>query len=209
MLTRAVVVGINHWEDLTLPFLKGLHEHNPAFRKHSLDVVVVDNGSRPPYPLECVHLADTVGYSSALNFGADGWEWDWLLCCNNDCTCEGSVAEIISNLRPDTIYGNAWKFDYQWMTDLHLPAVVDSAYLLISRKVWDMVGEFDPLMDAAFEEIDYGLRAIEAGFRLDVVELPITHLNLHTRRELEDYDKRWHATSDYFYKKHFKRPEAV
>jgi hypothetical protein len=209
MLIRAVIVGINHWEDLTQPFLKGLHEHNPAFGKHPLDVVMVDNGSRPPYPLECVRLADTVGYGSALNFGAEGWRWDWLLCCNNDCTCEGDVTEIISKLRTDTIYGNAWKFDYQWMTDLHLPAVVDSAYLLIPRKAWDAVGEFDPQMDAAFEEIDYGLRAIEAGFRLDVVELPITHLNLHTRRELEGYDKRWHMTSDYFYKKHFKRTEAV
>jgi GT2 family glycosyltransferase len=213
MLIRAVVVGIDHWEDLTGRFVIQLNDHNP------FEVFVVDNASITPYPVPShsvlIRLNEHVGYGSALNIGGSAHslkndhDWDWLLCLNNDCTCEGDVVGIISKLRTDTIYGNAWKFDYQWMTDLHLPAVVDSAYLLIPRKAWDAVGQFDPQMDAAFEEIDYGLRAIEAGFRLDVVELPITHLNLHTRRELEGYDKRWHMTSDYFYKKHFKRTEAV
>ena len=202
MYLRIVVVGIDHWEDLTLPFLKGLHEHNPAFGDPKKDIVLVDNGSRNPYPLECARLDKTVGYGEALNFGASCLDanWDWLLCCNNDCLCTGAIDCL--HLRTDTIYGNAWKFDYEWMHDLHLPAVVDSAYLLIPRKVWDAVGQFDPFMDAAFEEIDYGLRAIEAGYRLDVVDLPITHLNRHTRRELEGYDKRWSNTSDYFHKKH-------
>jgi hypothetical protein len=205
MFVRTVIVGIGHWGDLTKPFADSLQKYNP-----SLSMTIIDNASPTPYPdyTQRVMRIDRTGYGSALNMGAYG-NWNWLLCLNNDCTCEGDVVSIISRLRDDTIYGNAWKFDYQWMTDLHLPAVVDSAYLLIPRKAWEEVGQFDPLMDAAFEEIDYGLRAIEAGFRLDVVELPITHLNLHTRRELEDYDRRWHKTSDYFYKKHFKRTEAV
>jgi GT2 family glycosyltransferase len=210
MLIRAVIVGIDHWEDLTYPFFFGLRGKNLQDLE-KLEIKIIDNASSTRYPEGgdyVIRLDERAGYGSALNMGAYG-NWDWLLCLNNDCTCEGSVTEIISKLRDDTIYGNAWKFDYQWMTDLHLPAVVDSAYLLIPRKAWDSVGQFDPQMDAAFEEIDYGLRAIEAGFRLDVVELPITHLNMHTRRELEGYDKRWHMTSDYFYKKHFKRTEAV
>jgi hypothetical protein len=201
MLIRAVVVGIDHWSDLTKPFADDLHKYNP-----SLSMVIIDNESPTPYPdhIQRVMRIDRCGYGAALNAGAYG-NWNWLLCCNNDCTCEGSITEIIGTLRADTIYGNAWKFDYEWMADLHLPAVVDSAYLLIPRKVWDVVGKFDPQMDAAFEEIDYGLRAIEAGFRLDVVELPITHLNMHTRRELEDYTKRWSKTSECFRQKHLKR----
>jgi GT2 family glycosyltransferase len=209
MLIQTVVVGIGHWEDLTEPFLVRLLLHHP---EKEMKIFVVDNGSKPAYPENSgrysphiIRAEDTVGYGSALNFGAEGWKWDWLLCCNNDCTCEGNVTGIVSKLRTDTIYGNAWKFDYQWMADLHLPAVVDSAYLLIPRGVWDVVGEFDPQMDAAFEEIDYGLRAIRAGFRLDVAELPITHLNLHTRRELVGYEKRWNKTSEYFRTKHLMR----
>jgi GT2 family glycosyltransferase len=198
MLIRAVIVGIDHWDDLTKPFADSLGRYNP-----SLKVTIIDNASEPPYPdTQRVMRIDRCGYGAALNAGAHG-SWDWLLCCNNDCLCSsGDVLEIIKGLRTDTIYGNAWKFDYEWMADLHLPAVVDSAYFLIPHPIWDTIGGFDPEMDAAFEEIDYGLRAIAAGFRLDVAELPITHLNMHTRRELEGYEDRWRATSKSFHRKH-------
>jgi hypothetical protein len=198
MHIRAVIVGIDHWGDLTRPFADSLGRYNP-----SLSMVVIDNASEPPYPDYERHVLRLArcGYGTALNAGSCG-NWNWLLCCNNDCICEGDIIGIVQGLRPDTIYGNAWKFDYEWMADLHLPAVVDSAYLLIPRRVWDRVGCFDPEMDAAFEEIDYGLRAIAAGFRLDVVDLPITHLNLHTRRELEGYEDRWRATSKRFHAKY-------
>lgn len=206
MHIRAVIVGIDHWADLTRPFADSLQAHNPT-----LPMVIIDNASPTPYPdyqrsspvgEQRVLRIDRTGYGSALNAGAYG-NWDWLLCCNNDCLCTGAID--CSRLQQDTIYGNAWKFDYQWMTQLHLPAVVDSAYLLIPRRAWDRVGHFDPEMDAAFEEIDYGLRAIDAGFRLDVAELPITHLNMHTRMELEDYSKRWSNTSDHFRHKYLDR----
>ena len=208
MLIRVVVVGIGHWEDLTLPFLKGLHENNPAFSNPQYGIVTVDNGSRPPYPIECARLDETVGYGSALNFGASvlSDKWDWLLCCNNDCLCTGKVN--CSHLRTDTIYGNEWKYDYDGMQD-GLPAVVDSAYLLIPRKVWERLGGFDPKMDAAFEEIDFQIRALDAGYRIDVADLPITHLNLHTRWELEDYKERWEATRKYFRTKHPNRNTDV
>jgi GT2 family glycosyltransferase len=116
------------------------------------------------------------------------------------------VTDIISRLRDDTIYGNAWKYDYSGMRN-GLPAVVDSAYLLIPRRVWDAVGEFDEKMDAAFEEIDYQIRAIDKGFRVDVADLPIIHLNMHTRHELKDYWKRWGETERYFLSKYPARKE--
>lgn len=211
MFIRAVVVGIDHWEDVTRPFVDGLRLHNPE-----LNIIVVDNQSKTLYPEGVVggsiFRCDRMGYGQALNFGQQGVEWDWLLCANNDCVCSGNVTEIIKRLRDDTVYGNAWKFDYEWMTALSLPAVVDSAFLLIPRRVWEKIGGFDPKMDAAFEEIDYGLRAIDAGFRLDVADLPISHLNLHTRNELSDYNERWKNTSEYFkekYKNRMTRNEPV
>ena len=212
MFIRAVVVGINHWEDLTHRFVVQLNDHN------FFDVFVVDNASNPPYPVPSHsvlrRLSERVGYGTALNYGArayslkNGHYWDWLLCCNNDCLCTGNVTEIISKLRTDTIYGNEWKYDYDGMQD-GLPAVVDSAYLLIPRKVWECLGGFDPKMDAAFEEIDFQIRALDAGYRIDVADLPITHLNLHTRWELEDYKERWEATRKYFRTKHPNRNTGV
>lgn len=203
MSIRAVVVGINHWDDLTFPFITQLNDHNP------FEVFVVDNGSSPPYPVPSrsvlIKVKERIGYGEALNIGAsafslkDRHDWDWLLCCNNDCLCTGRID--CSHLRTDTVYGNAWKYDYEGMAD-GLPAVVDSAYLVIPRKIWERLGGFDPKMDAAFEEIDLQIRALDCGYRVDVAELPITHLNVHTRWELPDYGARWSRTLDYFKSKH-------
>jgi len=198
MKIRCVVVGIDHWEDLTFPFLQGLVEHDPA-----LDLVVIDNQSKEPYPKHAGFKTlriPRVGYGSALNSGASG-DWDWLLTLNNDCICSGEVSSIISSLSPNTVYGNEWKYDFN-EADSGFPAVVDSAYMLIPRAIWDKVGGFDPLMDAAFEEIDYQFRVIRSGFRVDVSRLPIVHLNYHTRYELPGYSNRWHMTRAAFYKKY-------
>ncbi len=201
-MIQCVVVGIDHWDDLTRPFVEGLKENNKDMR-----LLVIDNYSNNKYPdfhgVDIWRMATRLGYGVALNVGAVpfGEKWDWLLCCNNDCICDGNVEDIIKKLPDDTIYGNAWKYDYSGMKN-GLPAVVDSAYLLIPRRVWDKVGMFDSQMDAAFEEIDYQIRAIEAGFRVDILDLPITHLNLHTRMETEDYMKRWHLTEENFLKKY-------
>ena len=203
MKIHCVVVGIDHWHDLTMPFSLDLHEFNKGMK-----ILVIDNASNEKYPVpigseryEIWRMNERHGYGAALNFGSIAENWDWLLCCNNDCICDGNVEDIIRKLPDDTIYGNAWKFDYSGMKN-GLPAVVDSAYLLIPRRIWEKVGMFDPQMEAAFEEIDYQIRAIDAGFRVDVVDLPITHLNMHTRTETKDYQARWHATEKYFLEKH-------
>jgi len=199
MLVRCVVVGISHFHDLTLPFVEGLAENN-----QELNIAVIDNESEPPYPeSDAYELIRTArcGYGQALNIGADDAWFNWLLCCNNDCICDGNIMGIIKRLSDDTIYGNAWKLDYSGM-ERGLPAVVDSAYLLIPRKIWHAIGPFDVAMDAAFEEIDYQIRALDAGFRVDVADLPITHLSLHTRHELKDYWKRWGETERKFLEKY-------
>ena len=192
MFVRVCIVGIDHWQDITKPFADSLQKHN------LISMVIIDNASTPPYPdySQRVMRVERMGYGAALNKGASG-NWDWLLCCNNDCLCTGDVFKEIKTLRPDTIYGNEWKYSYDGMQD-GLPAVVDSAYLLIPRQIWNDVGQFDPQMDAAFEEVDYCIRAIDKGYRLDVAHLPIVHLNRHTRRELADYNVRWRMTRDYF-----------
>lgn len=204
MKIRAVVVGIDHFDDLTYPFVVGLHEYNP-----DLDIILIDNESNPPYPdLSDFQRLDTVrvermGYGAALNRGAFG-TWDWLLTCNNDCLSKGSLQGLVQLLRTDTIYGNAWKFDYAEMSR-GLPAVADSAFMLIPRRIWDRIGGFDPALDAAFEEIDLQIRALDAGFRVDVAFLPIVHLNAHTRHELPDYQKRWADTHRVFVEKYASR----
>jgi GT2 family glycosyltransferase len=193
-----VVVGIDHWEDLTEPFYKGLRQFNPF-----ADILIVDNLSKIPYPSneknDVIRTKKQIGYGQALNGAAHIMiDWDWLLCCNNDCVCDGKID--VSQLDPHTLYGNDWKYQYEGRNEM--PAVLDSAYFLIPRWIWNDVGQFDEGMDAAFEEVDYCLRALRKGYKLDVVKLPIYHLNLHTRRELAGYTERWNKTVAYFREKY-------
>jgi len=206
-IVRCVVVGIDHFEDLTRPFVSALVKHNP-----DLDVVLIDNHSSPCYPSDDNYWTvrtERCGYGQALNIGADFDDgerpyWDWLLCCNNDCLCSaGGIAEIISKLQPDTVYGNNWKVPFNDPAS-GLPEVADSAYFLISRQIWQVIGGYDPEMDAAFEEIDYQIRAVRAGFHVSVAPLPITHLDLHTRYETPDYEKRWEKTQKVFLERYMK-----
>ena len=188
MNVRCVIVGIDHWVDLTSPFVDSMLRYNPW-----LDIVLIDNASVMKYPgsdrYRTLHT-DRIGYGPALNIGAmTGMKnWDWLMCCNNDCLCNGAFT--VDQLNPNVMYGNAWKLPFNDPTS-GLPEVVDSAYLLISNKMWGRIGGFDPDFEAAFEEIDYQVRAVHAGFGVDVAYLPIIHLDRHTRYETPNYEKRW------------------
>jgi len=202
MKITSVVVGIDHWKDLTLPFVIDLKWYNP-----DVQIIVIDNASKEHYPetkgIDILRLDKRVGYSAALNFGARAADWDVLLCANNDCSCSGSVIQPMSKIDGLTIYGDNWKYEVeQW-----IPATLDSGYFIIPRNIWEVLGGFDELCEAAFEEIDYCLRALERGYNLDVMKLPIKHLNKHTRRESGDYDARWMHTYEYFCEKWHKYRE--
>lgn len=186
-----VVVGIDHWEDITKTFVDGLRLFNQ-------NVVLIDNASVSPYP-NALRLPERLGYGAALNRGAASViDWDWLMCCNNDCVCDGKIDT--SHLDPRTLYGNDWKYQYEGQNEM--PAVLDSAYFFIPRWIWNDIGPFDEGMDAAFEEVDYCLRALQKGYKLDVCKQPVYHLNLHTRKELAGYTERWNRTAAYFRRKY-------
>lgn len=196
MRIRLVVVGIGHWSDFTLPFITGLQMHNPE-----QVITLVDNASDNPYPplpgVEIVRLEKRVGYGSAINAGAAG-DWDWLICCNNDCECSGNITEIVPLLSDNTIYGAG---PNEWYADM-----VESGYLYIPRRIWEAVGPFDPEMDAAFEDFDYMLRALRSGFRVTSVSVPMKHLYAHTRYEEAAYQAKWDAVRERFFTKH---PEGL
>ena len=63
-----IVVGVNAWEEYTLPFLDSLRNHNPK-----LHVVCVDNGSQPQYPyrpdVHFMRSATVQSYAAGLNMG--------------------------------------------------------------------------------------------------------------------------------------------
>ncbi len=163
-IVRCVIVGINNWADMTGPFVASLKEYNP-----SLDVVVVDNQSSDPYPLgegyDLIRIQEKTftkgfdGYPQALNLGAEDAAWNWLVCCKNALVCEGDILEEISKLSPDTIYGNAWRTG---------AAVLDTAYLLVPRQIWEDIGPFS-VLNFDYYQVHAGLK----GYKLDIVTLPL------------------------------------
>lgn len=192
----AIVVGIDNWIAFTERFIRQLLE-----RSEKLEILVVDNGSGEPYPddgyYDLLRLPHLVGYNHALNAGLiHAGRADWYICLNNDCQCYGDVFEAVKGLDPNTLYGSGDNYDkenkmhFQW-----------SAWLVISRRIFRKVGLFDPKLVGAFEDFDYQLRALAAGFKLEEAKLPIDHLDKHTRFDTPIYNHRWALSREHFVNK--------
>jgi len=191
-----IIVGIDHWDDITKPFMNSIREH-----EQTTPILIIDNASRVPYPvlddITTIRTTDRLGYAAALNVGIQHFKADWYVCFNNDCQCRGKYVNIIDQLDPNILYGSKWTED-----DITHKRWTESAWLIISKKILKKVGLFDPLFDAGFEELDYELRAEEAGFKLGVAELPIIHLARSTRFDEPNYCARWNKCREYFAEKH-------
>jgi GT2 family glycosyltransferase len=169
----AVVVGYNQWDAYTKPLIGMAKKHIPGVR-----LIVVDNGSEPPYPqvkgVEIVR-AEGGGYAHGLNAGirAAG-VIEWLMLLNNDVKIEAAFS--LKWIDPNVLYCCE-------MSDWY--AV--SWCLLLSRKIWETVGEFDegyyPLF---YDDVDYSYRVLKAGFRIEVLKLPFEHLGHGTHDLLPD-----------------------
>lgn len=213
MKACAIIVGFNHWyadslydKRFTRDFVERLAADNP-----DLDILLVDNCSGKPYPVEIapnvttIRLLRRVGYALALNAGLRHWsergDYDWYVCFNNDNWIDplhpGNITNILKNMCPRILYGSGENHDKQRKTCLQW-----SAWLCISREVFQAVGFFDEKLAAAFEDFDYELRALIEGFTLDTAYFPITHLDEHTRFENKNYPLAWEKARIYFSLKH-------
>ena len=201
----AIVVGIDKWSRTTEKFYKSFRYFEPT-----MPLVIVDNQPLPrtsyPHPPEpCTWLLRTgrfLGYNEALNLAMSYWdsyrgEPDWYLCFNNDCRVQGELSSAIDVLDPMVFYGSK----INPCEEIGRP-LLWSAWMAISRQVRAVVGDFDPMLTHGFEDFDYQLRAIEAGFELGVADLPVLHLDKHTRFAVQNYFGEWDKSRLYFSQKH-------
>lgn len=192
-----IVVGINHWHDITQPFLLSILKYEPEAQ-----ILLIDNNSRSAYPnnnpnIEVLRVDERVGYNQAMNIGIQHRKVDKYICFNNDCICEGPFIEKVKMLDDSILWGSDHKPD-----SLNGILFVASAWLVISDKIIEKIGFFDENLNAGFEELDYEMRAIMADFDLGVTQLPIKHLEEMTRLDESEYLKRWDTCRKYFGKKH-------
>ena len=163
MKNNLVIIGYNQWEEYTEPLVRQAEAMLPGW-----GIMVVDNGSEPPYPQAGTWTvrSDNQSLSRAINAGIDmlGQDWEWAIVLNNDVVLTG--VPDISRLNPQALYGMEFcKF-----------------YLLgwcmaISRQLWQRVGKFDERYTGmSYEDVDYSFRVLLEGMPLHAVDLPFIHL---------------------------------
>lgn len=195
MNTLIAIVGINHWNDITHIFLDSIlkFEENPR-------IIIIDNFSDEPYKHDRCWIERSekrLGFPAAINLALNTFgRWDKAIVFNNDCWSEGKFLHIVEGCNEDTFYGSKWN---QSVNGIPL---VFSAWMVISRKIWEAVGEFDESLDAGWEDFDYEIRCHNAGFGIDVLNIPVNHIGKSTRFEEADYKNRWDICRHKYSAKH-------
>jgi GT2 family glycosyltransferase len=195
-MVSVIIVGIDGWKEWTQPAVVSI--------KDRLNIVVIDNGSKTPYPeYNIVYRLDkTVSYTKAINYGIKcAGESDWYLVLNNDIVFNAPVLPIIDKLDDSFLYGRQIieGHGYRWL-GLWLA--------LISNKVWKTVGEFDENFQVCgFDDADYCIRAKHLGIDTLYVPLDIHHFGSKTITKMPSYKSSRQNNIEYFQKKHGFRPD--
>src|SRR3990167_10562518 len=87
-----VIVGIDGWEEYTLPAIRSIEEHEP-----NVSIVLVDAGSKYPYynkidypiGVYSLRIDPSFSYAGAINAGMAYANADWTVVLNNDVLCTG------------------------------------------------------------------------------------------------------------------------
>ena len=180
MGVAVVIVGIDQWQEFTLPLIESIQEHEPEAQ-----IIVMDNGSYGKYlhgtGYKLIRLKDTVPYAAAINRGMDATNAAWTIVLNNDVECRGEFVTQLEWMNSSALYGNqliTFK-GFRWL-GLWLFA--------ISRHVWESVGRFDEQFEVCgFDDADYCIRAQRMGISIEKCNLPFHHYWGKTRWAVPDY----------------------
>ncbi len=191
-----VMVGMDGWQEWTKPALDSVLQYLP-----DANVVVVDHG-RDAYPVyknvKFLRFDQPVSYSHAINAGvAFAGQANWYLIINNDVLVYEPL--YTARLDPDFLYAKRI---------LHEQGItwIDSWLVLVSSKVWDLVGGWDEkFLMCGFEDADYCIRAANLGIAIQPLEWEIQHFWGKTRWKLPGYKEQRLKNIDYLERKHGKR----
>ena len=157
-MVSIVAVGVDKWEEYSLPFLQTLQDVEPE-----ANVVMVDDASENPYKHDKVLRTDKrISYAAALNLGASVSNPDWYMFLNNDVYFEKPFLHRFDDLDPKKLHGmNTYQFKrYEYICGW---------CMIVSREIWECVGKFDEaLVPMWFEDADYSIRCQRDGFPLQV-----------------------------------------
>jgi len=143
----------------------------------------------PDYPVAVeVAYPGKGSYAASINNLARRWIEDypedpWFFPMNADVSMISPFDTETWNAPKDKLYGCTvnTRGDLMWL---------DGWIYMISRKVWETVGEFDENFKiACFEDADYTWRAVKAGIGIAKVTLPFLHHRASPRMRVPDFWK--------------------
>lgn len=195
MGVAVVIVGMDGWQEYTLPAIESIKAHEP-----DADIIVMDCG-KVQYPkhdgAKIVRIVNSPSYAYAMNKGVQAAGFaDWYLFLNNDVLCQGKFMGAIDKVPKGSLYGRQIieEKGYRWF-GLWLA--------LVSRTVWEQVGEWDErFLLCGFEDADYCIRAKHMGIDTLPIELPFHHYWGKTRWKIPNYDAIRVQNMDYLQQKH-------
>lgn len=145
-----------------------------SLRRAGGDVNVIDNNSAkvPTVPVPVIELPENVGYTGAANVALDRFAGEFVVICAHDAEVaedtlalmlaameDPSVGAVGPNImRPDGTYDNAIAAieDREWL---------DGTCVMLRRACVEDVGRFDDDYGSYWEDVDYGYRIRQAGWR--------------------------------------------
>ena len=197
MRAAALIVGIGGWEQYTKPLIDSILFHEPLTQ-----VIVVDNASAEPYPLntsgQIVTARERLCYSAAINLAASqAHEADWLIVLSNDVICTGRFFRMLKYSPQGAVMGpeiqtvrGRWRYVMGWC-------------VVTSRSVWDALQGWDEeYLASSWEDVDFSQSALERGFDLLQSDFPFTHLDQRQRFSLPEFEGTPEANERYFRLKH-------
>lgn len=210
MRIAAIIVGIDGFEQYTLPLIQSIWQHEPL-----CTLAVIDNASRQPYPTYAtadlltvwrgniaIGRTERLSYSAAINKGKSLFDniepkFDWYIVLSNDVLCTGPFAHLLEG-RENSVVGplmkNVLGYDY-----------LEGWCVAIPKRIWEKVGGWDEkYLGSDWEDVDFSTSAREHGFWLiEDTNLPFKHLDQRQRYHIvEDFAGKNAHNQNYFMQKH-------
>lgn len=172
MNIAAIIVGIDGWEQYTLPLIESIKRHEPECL-----ISLVDNGSKALYPDDIdVRLIRTerLCYSAAINMG---WRHcrpsDWYIVLSNDVLCTGPFAHLLEAYGGGDLVGPLMK------DELGFP-YLEGWCVCVPSAAWQPWDE--RFLGSDYEDVAYSTAARQRGFGLvEDRDLPFKHLDQRQR----------------------------
>ena len=174
------------------------------------EIIVVDDGSpdntstiAKEYPVKLIQQ-ENKGLPAARNAGIKEARGEWIVCLDADDKVREDFIGKFLNVDGDIISVGVQEFgdcNRNWSTKIKNPTYYDmilNGNLLIcsspfKKKVWETIRGFDENMRDGYEDYDFWLRALKAGFKItsipDQIFLYRRHGQTMSQQSVQKHDK--------------------